>query len=264
MLLGSHDSSAYVFDFDVSFWPRGGQWENLRKTARWLPCLRNRITAMSQNQTLNLYQQLDAGVKFLNIYISYCASRAEFYCSHTFATIPLSKALEQIVSYLDVPDEVCRGAEIHVWFRPDWNNLDSMQGQEANLLGIISGTFGAVPSRIKLYYSPISIGLEAYPSIENFPLTKSLWFDAQNVAEFEARFNEEKFQEGQVLMAVLTADRSFIELATTSIEKDARDLRPVALRLLSDKKPPLDAVFFDRVDAKLAQEFREITMEDAI
>src|SRR5437762_14109332 len=113
-----------------------------------------------------------------------------------------------------------------------------MKDQEANLLAILNGTFRPEED-IRIYYSPNSaISLEPYPNILLFFFT-SLWYDAQDVNEFVTKFNQTDFNEDDILAAVLTIDSSYKQLLTESIEKEARDLKPVVLQLLAARKPEI-------------------------
>lgn len=267
-LIGTHDSAAYKFDFSVSFWDLNNKWEWLRKAARVLPCLRNKIIALSQAQTLTIRQQLECGVNVLDLRVSH--ANGIFYSSHTFCCGPFLDVLNQIKDYLDSPMNT-EPIPLVLIISPDFANEHTMANNEAEFLEFVKAQIAPYLVAIKLiiYYKPIAIDLAPFKEFHNKNEVNNIWFNVKTVEQFTARFNETDFAKcgnNTGLGCILTPpedNQHLYQLANITLAKYAKELRPVALALLADRvaqnKPLPLYCDFDHLDAELVEEYKKIT-----
>lgn len=106
---GTHDSAAFALDAK----PIGSAW--LRALVRLSPSLIKRWTI---NQTLNIYDQLCRGVRFLDLRVARSADSSDglFVCAHTFACVSLKPVLYDIATFLHSHDREV----VVISVRPDW------------------------------------------------------------------------------------------------------------------------------------------------
>jgi hypothetical protein len=97
-LIGSHDSSAYTFDFTKNI---GLLSPIILSFINSVAPLKNFITIVSQTQNMTIYEQLCTGVRILDLRIQ------GSYGHHTIATIPAIDIFDQIYKFLtENPNEI--------------------------------------------------------------------------------------------------------------------------------------------------------------
>lgn len=203
---GSHDSSAYTFNFNVSFW-NSGKWKWLQQTAKFCKIAKQRITRMSQTQDKTIYEQLESGIRALDIRLS--ENGGVFYSSHTFATILFVEVIDQIKRF----QYTHPGDEIYVIIRRDFSSGKSVNDQLfIKLVESSSLDF----TTLKCYYNGNCSTAKFIRAITNVNV---IWFNAQTIAEYNNR--EINLLPGKVncLMAVLTPKLSFDTIFTGSIKR---------------------------------------------
>jgi len=132
LLPGTHNSCAYEVNFRnleraySSFWL-------MNLMGRHFPCVGFFIRNWAICQSLNIYEQLLQGVRFLDFRVSYSPQEDVFYTSHTYSCILLSDTLTQLSKFLDnYASEV-----VVVSMKPDWAHRSSILGKERQLLGVV-------------------------------------------------------------------------------------------------------------------------------
>jgi hypothetical protein len=265
MLIGTHNSGSYQFDFNISFWEKNNKWELLRKSAKILPCMRKKIIELSKCQKLNILEQLKLGVNLLDLRIS--QSNDIFYISHTFCCVKLLEVLEHIKIYLD---EMYSNSDIQVkpiiiLISPDAQNHNTLIGKESNLLDFIKTQLNQYLNNEKLiiYYKPIQLNMENYKEFYNMDKLNNIWYNVQSTTNFIKKFNETKFSKYDGLCCVLTpSEDKWYTLLSTTIEKYARDINPISLFLLENnilqkKSIPIYCTF-DYIDEQLIEKYKNI------
>jgi hypothetical protein len=267
MLIGSHNSGTYKFNFDISFWNNDSKWELLRKTAKLLPCIRNKIISISKCQNLTILEQLYLGINFLDFRIS--QSNDIFYISHTFCCMPLIDVLEQIKIYLD---EMYSDIDIIIHpilllIQPDFSNIHTLINKEELLLNYIKTYFGSYlnESKLIIYYKPINININVYPEFHNMNMINSIWYNIDNVSDFIKKFNETEFKKYDGLYCILTPlidEYKWYKLFSIKIKNYAIQLNPIIISLIKDritqKKSIPSFLLFDYIDKNLIQDFKKL------
>lgn len=192
MRIGTHNSSSFKVDYSVNLFPSKSKWAVLRRLALLFGFMRRRIDQLTLNQNLNIYQQLCLGVNLLEFYVS-VAPDGTFYCSHTFATIPLSVALDQINDYLSLYPQ----ADLYVKIGPDFETSATLLDQEERLLRFVKT---AVPSHaVTWFYKPIALNLPfaGYLDIQPMSALKIDWYNVDNADEFINKFDNTQYDYSQ-------------------------------------------------------------------
>lgn len=97
---GTHDSGAYAFASGFHSYP--GWWQ-LGSIGTQLPGVRSIIADWTFCQSRTIYQQLMSGVRCLDLRIT--LSENEFYLAHSFCTIKLDEALNDVARFLEENEE---------------------------------------------------------------------------------------------------------------------------------------------------------------
>jgi len=193
MIIGSHDSTTYTFDYSISFWKRFHRWNVIRKISNTIPCVKKYVTAVGKCQTFTIYQQLSMGIRALDIRVTY--SNGVFYCSHTFCTVKFFDVLEEIRTF-----PVIEGDYIHVLITNDFENRKSVSiGSEVAMLNMLP-----IKSHLKYYYNAITI--DQPENILRFP--RVLWYNTRDPKNLKEKYEAEALEEGDILCAVLTPNCS--------------------------------------------------------
>lgn len=93
LLPGTHHSAAYQRRRDI-VWS-----ETDLGTTGWLIGLESNVDSWVKTQTYDIYRQLEHGIRFLDLMVSYHSPTQTFYCSHTYALLPLEAAFNQINTF---------------------------------------------------------------------------------------------------------------------------------------------------------------------
>jgi hypothetical protein len=214
IIKGSHDSSAYTFDFTTSFW-KTGKWHWLRLAASKCFLARYRINQMSKTQDKSICEQLQSGIRALDIRVA--EKDGVYYSSHTFATIPFVEVLGQINKFMHTfkykqVDEV---DHIYVVIHKDFRSGHSVNDEL--LLQIIEATLDF--KRVKCYYNG-----SCATAVNIQPITKLriIWLNAQTVEEFMTKIATLQLTNDKIncLMMALTPELSAKTIFTGSLKKD--------------------------------------------
>jgi hypothetical protein len=193
MIIGSHDSTAYKFDYSISFWKGFHRWNVIKKLANTLPCLKKYATNVGRCQSYTIYQQLSMGIRALDIRLTFY--KGVFYCSHTFATVKFFDVLEEIRTF-----PISEGDYIHVLITNDFENRRSVSfGSEYEMLHMLP-----IAPHLKYYYNTINV--DQPENILRFP--RVLWYNTRDPKILKQKYDAEVLEEGDILCAVLTPDDS--------------------------------------------------------
>jgi hypothetical protein len=193
MIIGSHDSTAYKFDYSISFWKGFHRWNVVKKLANLLPCVKKYVTNVGKCQTFTIYQQLSMGIRALDIRLTY--SQGVFYCSHTFATVNFFDVLEEIRTF-----PIREGDFIHVLITNDFENRHSVSsGSETVMVKMLPAT-----PHLKYYYNAINI--DQPENVLRFP--RMLWYNTCDPKILKEKYESEVLKEDDILCAVLTPNGS--------------------------------------------------------
>jgi len=263
MLLGTHNSGSYQFDFNVSFWGNDSKWEWLRKLAVLFTCVRNKIIDISKCQNLDIFRQLSMGVNLLDLRVSY--ANHTFYISHTFCCVPLVTVLSDIVKFLEC--DVSQN-KITLTIFPDYNNRNTLIGKECILLLLIRRYLKKYMTKVSLYYEPIDIDLTYYHDFENTDDLNDIWFNVQSTEEFITNFNKTDFEGVDDLGCILSPSenistlKDLLDLLNVSIYEYAKELNQIAISLLKERKKRNESLpkscTFDYVE--IVQEYLQLSI----
>lgn len=111
---GTHNSGAYCEKFDFSR-VVDNHW--LRFAGTYLlqcagPTCRQFASDWSRTQVLNVQQQLEHGVRYLDLRISKCVRDGRYYIVHSFCGPKFEDVLEEIVSFIGAHNEECLLLEV--------------------------------------------------------------------------------------------------------------------------------------------------------
>lgn len=106
---GTHDSGAHCEDFDYS---RVVSEDRLRV---WGTYILNRIGHMprkfvgqwTRTQSLSVFDQLEHGVRFLDLRVSKCLEDGTYYIVHSFCGPKLEKVLKEVISFMTQYTKEC-------------------------------------------------------------------------------------------------------------------------------------------------------------
>ena len=129
LLPGTHDSGAYQLNLryriNTSF-----SYTIFNLLGRICPCVRKILSSWVLTQDRTIYQQLEDGIRFLDLRITYRHSDQRFYVSHTYSCIPLEEALKDIKSFMNKHAEEA----LVISLSRDWTHRQGMENQEGNAL----------------------------------------------------------------------------------------------------------------------------------
>lgn len=101
-LPGSHDSAAYQLNLlGTPGMEKTPSLDWIKEFALLDSTLFHLLMVMTITQSLNLYQQLEQGIRALDLRILYNRAEDQFYLSHSFATVNFAEGLSQIKAFLD-------------------------------------------------------------------------------------------------------------------------------------------------------------------
>jgi hypothetical protein len=277
MLVGTHDSAAHAFNFDISFWTKSSPWEWLRIAAKYLLCVRNRVTSMSQTQQYDVFDQLSIGARVLDLRVSKALTDGNFYCSHTFCCWLLEDVLEYIDTFL-VKSATDPTDPIIIMIRLDITNIALIKtiDDEYKLLEIVISYLEKyiATGRLYVYYEPKFTNVLSrmdFMNIRNMSDDiNNVWFNVQDVANFSTKFNNTEFDvlgKKTCLDCVLTPTTKS-NVITTSLRHYADILHPVIMRVFKsaiqiNKHLPLMCTV-DFIDSKFMEEFNTFCHEPPI
>lgn len=92
---GTHDSCAYSLEDSIA------RNQDLPKKLRYVPGVSGFMKKWAKTQSLSIFQQLEAGARYLDFRVVYRESQRRFYALHTLYCIPLDEALEQVKAFTD-------------------------------------------------------------------------------------------------------------------------------------------------------------------
>lgn len=128
-LPGTHDSAAYVLDFDHpisdSLWFRAASY-----AAGMFCCIGDTIRDWTITQENSVYEQLNRGIRYLDLRVNYSFSDDTFYTTHTFTEIQLERILEEVLRFL----EENREEVIVLAAKPGWFDRQDLNLVEENRL----------------------------------------------------------------------------------------------------------------------------------
>jgi hypothetical protein len=251
MFIGSHNSSAYQFDFNKRFWKKTSKWEFLRVLSKHFLFIRNIIINISKTQDKNILEQLKCGANILDIRVS--QTNNIFYTSHTFCCETLENILKQIIEFLNTSSN-----KIIILIKADERNKDTINGKEVELLELVYNYLGEFinSKRIIIYYNFLDMKLDIYKGIKNMNKISHIWYNAQSVKQFIDKFNETNFQENSYLHCVLTPSENtnIYNLINISVKDYAEELNPIVIDLLKNSKKNIPSFYiFDFIDENLTQ-----------
>lgn len=122
LLPGTHDSAAYKVDFVHSI----GKLEFMKTLVRVIPFVGKIIANWTVTQSKDLYSQLEEGIRFLDLRVSYDEKNGKFYLTHTFTCIPLEEGLADINRYLKEHS----GEVVVLSIESDWEHRQAMENVE--------------------------------------------------------------------------------------------------------------------------------------
>lgn len=129
LMPGSHDSAAYEFCIDRAKFGNT-RWQYWAEKFHRLPCVKSFLERWTWTQDLDIYEQLELGVRALDFRVSYCKDDSEFYFTHSFACVPAKQALVQVKNFLRKhPTEI-----VYVRVEPDVRNYKTMLHTSSNFL----------------------------------------------------------------------------------------------------------------------------------
>lgn len=256
MLIGTHNSASYSFNFDVSFWDKKNKWEWLRMTAKYFSTARTKILNITQNQNKTVWEQLDAGARILDLRVSFASGI--FYTSHTFCCDPFTAILGQIRSFLkEKRDTLAEDFYIIILVSPDYENQGTMIGRENLLLDLLLAELREVSDKVRLIYKPLQVSLDYYRSIAHINTVETFYYDVPSVDAFKKRFGETEFGDESILHCILTPPTQLNQLSDVSLEKYARELNPAVSYLLKEREAEgrqlPDGCIFDFFDAEITR-----------
>jgi hypothetical protein len=225
MIIGTHDSTAFQLNLEVSFWDNNSKWEKLRKVGLALPCVKSRIKEMTLTQDKNLTEQLTAGSRAFDIRVAY--SKDVFYCCHTFATITLEECINQINKFVTMD-------KITILLRPDYDSGHTLKGREEEMIAFTRQYF---KNNIKIYYHHQLENIKIPEGVKILNKT-SLWFNVRTTNDFVTKYNNiTPDPKMHIVYAILSMDEkpTFENLFCNSIEKFADKLNPLLPILISSK-----------------------------
>ncbi len=139
-LPGSHDSAAYYFNLSATPSLKTPMMNWAINIARREPIIAGLIQRTTLTQKLTLMQQLEQGVRALDLRIFYNQALKAFYLAHSIASIPLDSALEQIQAFLKVhPTEL-----LLVQMQPDAEHSENHQPYQEQALDKIEITLSSL------------------------------------------------------------------------------------------------------------------------
>ena len=213
MFIGTHNSSSYTVNFNVKFPNTNWKWRTLRILSV-CPWGRDWIVRLTKNQKYTILEQLERGAKILDLYVA-LSTNGVWYCSHTFATIPLQVALDQISVFMEtMPTE-----PIVVLVRPDPEHTSTVVGYEDELIRMLK------PIPVSWFYQPMVISL-AGTGISNYQSILIDWYDTDSIVDFMDEFNKRKGT--TALYGVLTPQG----ITSKSLKTLAKELKFVLTRAL--------------------------------
>lgn len=205
MLIGTHNSASYEFNFNISFWDKKTKWEWLRLLAKFFPCIRNKIIDISKCQMFNISEQLKMGVRVLDLRISFANNT--FYISHTFCCVTLTDVLIQIKDYMDsINDDSSKNLPIILMISPDYNNKHTLINKEKILISTFQTYLESYldTNKILAYYKPININIYEYKEFKDLGGLNNIWFNSPNVEDFCEKFFNTDFENIDDLGCILT------------------------------------------------------------
>lgn len=250
MIIGTHNSSAYQVDLSIPLHPTFSKWNVLRVLARVFPCVRKRVLELTENQILTIEQQLSVGTRFLDFYISYCARTDTYYCSHTYATIPLTRALLQIKSYLSEQHNL--QIPLFILLNTDFETRATMTGRLNSVWTLVTSI---LPQNIySITWSGNLVPVEMRASVYMD------WYNVGTVPDFLARFRDadykEEDDEKDGLFWILTPGKwNDPSLLSLSQQLNAKLVSEMSLRQVSNR-PSIIAV--DHISETLIKEIKSL------
>jgi hypothetical protein len=130
---GTHDSGAYNVDLSCFVKIKGVKYiKLLTKIINKIPFISNFIKKWTITQDKNIYDQLNAGIRSLDIRIS--SNNNIFYISHTFVCIKFIDALEQIKNFItENPSEI-----IIINIKPDYPNRHVVEPLKNDIMYLVN------------------------------------------------------------------------------------------------------------------------------
>lgn len=215
---GTHNSAATALDLSVNFWTRWSLWNLIRVAAKKLSCIRRRVVALTVCQDLEIKQQLEHGVRVLDLRVAY--KDHTFYVAHTFACTRLRDVLYSIKSTLHTQwDE-----KVHLLIKPDYENRHTMGDKEDELVHLIHRTMGG-DERVVVWYSPQNPHTVLPASVHDGRTLHHVWLNAQTVSEFLEKFARVQWKPHSVVYFCLTPDQKSVWTSSASIKSMAQALR---------------------------------------
>ncbi len=125
---GTHDSGAYCQDFDYE---KVVHHDKVRHVATKLfnclgPTISRVASKWSQTQTMNIKDQLEHGVRYLDLRVSRCLEDDFYYIVHSFCGPSLEDVLSQIVAFMNYYPKECLLLEIDPVSHVDHSQLYSL------------------------------------------------------------------------------------------------------------------------------------------
>lgn len=249
VIIGTHNSSAHSVDLSIQLHPTWSKWNLVRLLTRILPCVRKRVLDLTINQTMTLTQQLESGVGLLDFYVSYCRKTNTYFCSHTFATLPLLSVLLQIKSYLS---DHGMHTPLIILLNSDFETRNEMEGRQPDLWKLITSI---LPPTV---YDSITWSGNLAPSSYSSQWIKMDWYNVMNTTDLLLRFHTTQYdaRSRHGLFWTLTPGK-WNDPAVRVLAQEANEFVVPALQSVdASNRPPFIA--FDHVSETLIKEIRTL------
>lgn len=129
-LPGTHDSAAYSIDFSNPLGQSSILFKIVNIAAQIFSCIAKIITDWTLTQDKSIREQLDIGVRQLDLRVSLCQKTNQFFLLHSFTCIPLEKALIDISDFLNTNE----GEVIILNMKSDWPHRAILSTETENKL----------------------------------------------------------------------------------------------------------------------------------
>lgn len=221
MLPGTHNSCAYKVNYSIPTKFSSKLFDCLVPIIG--PCF---ISKWVLNQTKNIKEQLNHGIRTLDIRISY---NKQFYISHTFGLSSIESFFSQVKEFLrENPTEI-----VVILAKADYDNRESMNAVvERNFLGLVLEQIGSLlirpgsdltvssimASAKNIYFSYSSeteLGIDwsggKNTQIYSKELINRVWLNAKSVEEFQQKYLPIMMPKMfNIIDAVITPDEEYI------------------------------------------------------